>query len=541
METQTIFELAENVDKLREEPQLRENKYYHDLKDSQNGIYNSSQEVSFDMPSLAMQKHVSFRDSYLEIPWQVSLTSENVDLRDNLREAIALKGSNTMLINSNMLTIDGVQLINFTPHTEIPAQFVKATKSNSQYNDVMANSADSFVLDDGKIVYEPTIMGEYHQSSAIAKKHVNTHLYDDAGSFTEKINLKNARKNVYTVVDKRTHIWDYIIRIKITDLFGGFFDSIDLCKGLYCKMAFQFHNADYEFKTTAGVITDKTYQSTHGVCPYYFNNSMFSSITPTGVATGVTNGLVTTAAESIIKIKSEIRQTLDSPSPNQLLQNCRIRAAIYIPDLKKEQMLLSRPPLKMNYYQPQYHNFSVGPQVEFEHRIIANTRKCTHILIHQELAFNGSTNIKSGGFNGLVAKKISSFNSPFSSAPATCKPNASLTNFNVILGGTALFTKGNISDSFEMYRDNFVNFNSTHGGRFREELTQGLISKEMWDDKYGWLLIDLRKYESEAEFSAPRDISVTGYNNSPCGSIMHYFGFNEKELTLDLQTGKIVV
>jgi hypothetical protein len=196
METQTIFELAENTDKLREEPELRENKYYHDLKDSQNGIYNSSQEVSFDMPSLAMQKHVSFRDSYLEIPWQVSLTSTQ-DLNPDLKNLLALKGSNSMLINANMLTIDGTQLINFSPHTEIPAQFTKCTKSNSQYNDVMGNSSDGFVLDDGVTTYSENL-GETHNSSAIHTKNLNTHTdTDTALAFSNKIQLNTARKNIY--------------------------------------------------------------------------------------------------------------------------------------------------------------------------------------------------------------------------------------------------------------------------------------------------------------------------------------------------------
>ena len=91
-----------------------------------------------------------------------------------------------------------------------------------------------------------------------------------------------------------------------------------------------------------------------------------------------------------------------------------------------------------------------------------------------------------------------------------------------------------------MFSDNGVTFYSLDGGRNMQQ-SSGLISKSEYENKFGFILVDLKKYNSAAEWISPQAISVQGVNNSRNTITYTYTLFSEKDITIDMTTGKIVV
>ena len=504
---------------------LAENKHYLNLPDSNSSNYDN-QQLIFDLTSLSTQSSfISLSESVIEIPLQITLKGTE-NLEGNLKNVLALKGSSSVLVNSCQCMIDNQTIVNFCDRAEIPAVFKQLTTFSNDYENVMSNT-DMLKKDDGKITYS-TSLGETLTSSAVASKASLVDTYADS-DFQKQTNILTAEKDHFIQTDKLC-TWNYVCRIKLRDLCDGIFEKINLARGVYLRLSLQMHQCVTSFKLNAGAVTSFSAVSTHNVCPYYLSQAVYN--------TG-THKLSAATGDNTITIRSAISKTIDSVSMNPLLTSCRFRAVAYTPVLEMERKLLSRSPIDIDYYQRYIHQHSVAANTQFQYQISSSSSRPSHLLIHTSLSNNMSDDITSDAFGG-TKQKVQISQSCFSCSPITTKAYSSLTNFNILIGGNPLFKRGNVSSDYEMFMDNFASLAALNGQR---DVTQcsGLLNKEDYNSKYGYVLIDLKKYGSPAEWQSPKDISIIGTNNSP-NKVNYIFQlFEMKDLKMDMATGKILL
>ena len=99
-------------------------------------------------------------------------------------------------------------------------------------------------------------------------------------------------------------------------------------------------------------------------------------------------------------------------------------------------------------------------------------------------------------------------NSPFSSAPGTCLPYSSITNFNVLESGVNHY-QSNITFRWENYLEEVRQSNSLQGG-LQLGLSSGLISQSDYENGYGFIYVDLSRKQSQASDDVARSIQIVG-------------------------------
>lgn len=127
--------------------------------------------------------------------------------------------------------------------------------------------------------------------------------------------------------------------------------------------------------------------------------------------------------------------------------------------------------------------------------------------------------------------------SPFGSAPATCAPQNSLTNFNVLISNMNVFQR-NIDYSFENFIEEIAPANCINGG-LDFGLQSGLIDYHAWMQNYRYYVVDLSR--RLAGDNTPKSLTVIGTNSSKLTVDYYFFVEYERHLSLDVESGHISV
>ena len=507
-------------------------KYYLDINDQNNKNYKN-QQLIFDCPSLSIQDgYVSLAESILRIPMQTTISS-NKDLITTYKEnLVSLKGNATSLIDSIQIMLDNKVLKTFSSHSEVPCYFKLLSSMTKDYEQTVAKGDLNHSLDDGVMSYDDKIGEKMTSNNAIQKKADSLVLLTDT-AFQKSKNIINKFKSHCKVESTKMYTYNYLVEIPLKFM-DELFEKIPLAKGLYLKMHLQLHTGSCSFTSTGKVITAVSSNTTYGVLPHYINPS----------ALGETNGVLAGADAGIVTIDTQVLRNSLSGKDNPLLGTCQLHAAVYKFTNDKAQVLSNRPRVKIDYNQQMYQTYkNAEPGQQFNFQISSSTSRSSFLLIHTRLSdkINMSDAASDATFkDGNTAGAISTMNSPFTPSPFTTKAYSSLTNFQINLSGTPMFTRGALSFDYDIYNDNFKSFNSANG-QLDVSDSSGVISREQWEKNYGFIVVDLRKYELYANWLQPKNISVSGYNNSPNFVDYMFFLMEEKDITLDVETGKIVV
>ena len=552
-----IFENSMDKEKTREEP-LISDKIYLDLMDNNQNNYKNVH-LQFLMSSLALKNGIlDIPESVIRLPIQVSVNSD-VELNESvLHNVLNLKGDASSLINSFQLSIDRKLIKSFSTHNEIPCYYRKISSMTEDYANQIASSQSNFALDDGDTAYLAS-MGEFQTgNTAFDNKCRITPKQDDNDLFRTNANMAQSKKAHYYTQKSETTVgtdaasekvtkvvYNYLMEIKLKDI-DPIFNEIPLARGMYVELLFNMHDANCSFTSTAKVIKNLKVNSAYGVCPFYLNCDTLTS----------GNGLLTQAAEGKIEINYGISKT-DASSlnniasvSNPILPHCEFHAVLYKPMMAIDTQLSSRGPVKITYDNCTYSEHkNVAPDGVIAYNLTSSIKKASYLLIHSKLSDNTNMNaIPSGTFsarpNGatLQSSAIGTWASPFTSAPFTCKKYAGggLTELNLKIGGDDYFQSKPRTILTEQFEDMFINFNTSNGGKSIRE-TSGLVNKDMWEKNYGVYFIDLKKYDLEAEWMKSTDIILSGRNNSPNTVDYTFFLYHEAEITLDVNTGMIVL
>jgi hypothetical protein len=140
--------------------------------------------------------------------------------------------------------------------------------------------------------------------------------------------------------------------------------------------------------------------------------------------------------------------------------------------------------------------------------------------------YNG-TGVSSTSFSTLV--------SPFSSEPATCSPLMLINNFNIQISGINAFIN-NKNFGYECFLDELYGVNSVNNGK-TDGLSSGLISQNDFYNNYGYLTANVRRRLPE-EDKASKSVQILGNNLTQVPLDMYVFCIIEKEISVDLYSGK---
>ena len=528
MSTEYVFEKA--MEEKTTPQSIISEKYYLDLNDQNQGNY-ANQQLQFDCSSLGLQDaECSLADSIIRIPYQITVSS-TTDLNAANRDLVALKGNFTSIVDAMQIMIDNKVIKQFSSHSEIPAHFKLLTTMAKDYETVAAGTLNH-ALDVGFITFNNGMGERQVGNTAVADKCARLSHADDS-VYLEDSSITNRKKSHYVKTSSKIVTYNYLIEIPLKDL-DPIFESIPLSRGLYLKLNMQMHAGSCVFKSTAKVISEFTSNTAYGVLPFYINDAILDS----------TNGILASAGAGTVTIQAGISKNALAAASNPILNTCQLHACFYKPRASEEQSLRRRGVVEINYLQQmlQYHQ-NVLPRKAFQFQISSSSSRTAFLLIHTRLSDkinmgNDATATSYTAGNTLVAS--STMASPFTSSPFTTKYYSSLTQFQINIGGVPLFTRGALNFDYDMWNENFRAFNSLNGGQDKYDCS-GLISREMWEKGYGYTVIDLRKYESYANWTLPKDISISAVNNSPNMCDYQFFLFEEKDFKLNTSTGEVLV
>ena len=523
-----IFERS--MEEKTEPESLISEKFYIDLNDNNSNNYNN-QQLIFDLPSLALTDgFVSLSESVLRIPLQTTISSDTDLLNGFEHLLVGLKGTTACIIDSFQLTIDNRIVKTFSSHNEVPAYFKAITSMSSDYQKV-AESLSNYSLDNGKPTYS-NAQGE-HQLGNNAVDVKNGRLSDLGDNvFQASANIINKSKSHFVKESAKKVTYNYLLEIPLKDT-DEIFEKIPLSRGIYMKLSLQMHMGKTTFTSTAKAISALSSVTTYGVLPMYVNQSILTK----------TNGVLNAAGAGNVTIETAISKNSLSGAKNPLLAACQFHGCVYKPRLHQESVLNRRPPVKIDYNQPMFQTLrNVEPNTQFAFQISSSSSKSSYLLIHTRLSdtVNMNSDAVSNFASGTHNVPTSVMASPFSSSPMTTKAYSSLTQFQINIGGMPLFTRESLNIDYDFFNDNFRSFNALNGGKDKNE-SSGLINRETWEKLYGFIVIDLKRYELYANWVQPKDISVRAINNSPNKVDYMFFLMEEKDIKLDTSTGKLLI
>ena len=107
-----------------------------------------------------------------------------------------------------------------------------------------------------------------------------------------------------------------------------------------------------------------------------------------------------------------------------------------------------------------------------------------------------------------------------------------LTNFNVQVGGVSQLSQ-NARYGYELFNEQIAGVNAINGGQ-TDGLTSGLISQKSWEQKAGYIYLQVNR-GTELEKSSPKSIQIQFQNVS--AKRMDYFIFVSYETSVNLDVG----
>jgi hypothetical protein len=152
---------------------------------------------------------------------------------------------------------------------------------------------------------------------------------------------------------------------------------------------------------------------------------------------------------------------------------------------------------------------------------------------------NGSSTILNQSSYTAGVQVGSPINSPFSSAPGTCVPFAFLTNFNVLLSGSAIY-QTNYNYRFESFLQENRPSVGLNGG-LSIGASSGIIGQSDWENGYGFVYVDLSRKISQASDDISRSIQVNFTNTSGVQCDYYFVVGYEREITVSTSTGSLVI
>lgn len=555
--------------------------------DSNQGSYGGVNQLIYETATLSNNgMWQSYSEAWIEVPVSIVLSAEVAEKDDSdISDAagadflVALKNGSYHLINSMSVEMNNTTIIQQTNMSNIHMAYRLNTQSS--LNDVSLNGATSgFALDSAHSWrYSSNTSGTFINASgsrnnAVTKFLINQRVEGKSGfeiqnngiyqrqqftmnptgatssnGATDLMSASNIDtygvNSVYaavpgTVSTAAHKVWHYTVLIKLRDI-HPFFEpqNLPLTKGTYFKFVFNLNQSVTSFTYAADAYdgTDIEPLSKFTILPG--DSTVYGGgCNPMMLC----EGFDTTAEPALkdgkkYKVSCSVVRPIDSTQagyPNAVCKTTSTRLFVpsYILSPQKEKQYLELHRTKTikydDIYQYQTNIAKSDGGGSIATSISNGISKLKSIVI---CPFINNDSSVTAGAGGLAA-----YRSPLASEPATCSPMMYFNNFNVKVSGITAFRQ-NINYSFEAFltelQSTGLNGNMTRG------LCSGLISKDMFENNYGYLVVDCSRRLPQA-FVAPASVELVGnYIGKAPIQLVTFCAF-EREITIDTFTGDII-
>lgn len=521
------------------EPSKFSHRFVREHTDSNGQNYQASQ-LRFNLPSISTQdSFISLKESFISFPYTVHIKSTE-DLTAERRLMATLKSGFQNLIASASLTIDNVQVFKSHELDNIPLTF-KILSTASQ--DDLHNLADTlnFAVDNEQSINYVEAEGGERNGIVQESPH------NDAGDTLETnvsnhAFLKRAAKTAYdptlaqksvftsvanTIARKKSHVeitgnrevtYHMLVNLPLRFITVDLFEKMQLCKGLFMKLDLNIHSG-----TTSFVLTKATKAVTS-----YVSATKFGCM-PVMIAEQAQTWDIATNTAPTITIACGIGKAGGS-TVNPLQPSATFNAVMYKMRPEAEmQYLQSTPSKKIDFSVVDTNSVSnVVKGAAFRSLVSDSVSKRRWLLIHTSIAAATNGN-----------ELIQPLNSPFTSSPATLLKEGSISNLQILIGGSPLFEDPK-TYTYDMFMNEIRGAKSLYGG-LEMGLSSGLLDERMWSEGHGWIFIDLSRAENAAADVASKSVEVKGTNNGQMAMDVRFFLAHEETFTLNTSTGKVMI
>jgi hypothetical protein len=523
------------------------------INDQNNGNYSG--QIQFDCSSLANnQRWLNYQEAYLEVPFMINVKSTAADYSALVNSfSAAIKNGYYQLIDSMQVDLNNQNIVQLQNNLNMLVNYKLLTSfSQDDLNKLgpvlgfYPDSADSFTFSataaaggDGYAnnrnaivtTASPFTSRGLTNSGLLARQKATTGnnaafvlptTGSDAASASTIYNAEG--RNYYNTDGATTTMvftWVIVATLRLKDL-CDFFDKVPLMKGANYRFTINYNSAKTTVTTTTGptiVTTSHTQLSGHT------NPIML----PSTAASNSNNGIAIAGSLDVITGVVSTSLTSGTKCP---FTSCRLYVPAYKLDPDYELSLIQSVPVtNIKYFD--YYTYTIDGVAKGQtfNNILTNgivNPKALIVIPFQSVGVAASLNVLN----------LPTYQTLFDSAPATTTPNASITNFQVLLAGENVFNLNEVY-TFSQFMDEFQHLFAVNGS-IDTGINSGLISKSMWENAYRFYVANLSR-RLRMEDKIPKSVQVQGTNNTDVTMSYICFILFEKDLNIKTSTGEILV
>jgi hypothetical protein len=542
--------------------------------DQNNGSYSSGQSTLETTSLSTSDRFMNYRESFLSVPLVLSVanatdTDDGIPDATNKSKFIGLKNSYTSIIHSFSCDLNGTNIIQNTPFTELYNAFQLMTSLS--WDDVKTQgSTIGFYPDDALSAssnpanqVEGSIQATFNNQNLLTPNAETNAVLGNIGNkgFSERLKYINfdatskinggANENTQSAY-LSTASANKLYKNQVFNLVAGaadaspivqvqvmaviklrhlhnFFNHVPLAKGLQFRFILNFNQHTQTIDTDGAVIeTEAVVKSQYGgICPF-----IIASKKANNGGAGTTDGSIRADLSVGNKcLDSTIAGYTGGGGSSGLPQSVSLWVPSYVMNPSLEASYISANSSKRISYTDIY-NFRISgieAGQTFNTLITSGIRGVRSVVVMPMFPKSPDlgTNVAKG--NGHVAE--------FQSCQSCCGGGstallAQITNFNVQVGGVnQIQTNGRYE--FEIFNNYVYGCNSVNGGH-TDGLTSGLIGQADWGRKFLYYYVDCNR-GTDLERDTPKSVQIQGENLS--AKTVDYYVFIEFENSFSIDVG----
>jgi len=535
------------------------------IPDQNSGSYPNGQ-ITFDCASLSNSgKFIDFNSSTLVIPLVMNVAITGAPTAVSIAAdvfAASLKSSFTTLINSMSVELTNNSIVNVTNFSNLDMGY--RLLSGSSFED-MQNFGQSigFTKDTAESIFYGGVTGGYASGCGEQNNLLGESLFTPAGGWgATSLNTNKGRlqrmintsfdpsqkapftsaalcsaigKNyaaLTTAATKLTNATYYILATLPLRILHPVFSKIPLMKGAYVRLIFNTNTQCSSAVTiAAGAYSTYATTSQNGTFPCMLSAN---TLTDGALLTGAT------AATLSLGIGKSVNGAFSHPT----MTSCRLYANLFEMSPIYQEKYLEMVPTKRVVYNDilSFQVLNVARGGNFSQILTNGISRPRYLLLCCQIAaaIHGTAALQTDvNYTAGVGLLGSPMNSPFSSSPITTAPYGAISNFNVLVSGSALY-QSNINYGFEHWLQEVRGSNAINGG-IGLGLSSGILSQQDWEGGYRYIYVDLSRKASQSQDDISRSIQIIGTNSAAYAMDIFAIVGYEREFTVSTGTGSLVI
>jgi hypothetical protein len=484
--------------------------------DDNSSAYNG--QIVFNLSSLGQtQKWLSYQEAYIQVPYVVSMKSNNVDITTKVNSKIVSpKDFFGQIIDSISVEVNGRTVHQQQSFNNVHSYFKFLTSADYSY--LVKNSSSSGIYFDTNDEKNKTTAasslapaGVYVNNASNSVILRNSEIIStgntkslDTSSLTSVINSGGSFYTAEGTAENRIYYWVIMSLIKLSDI-TDFFNKLPICKTTDIRLLLNYNSTTVNITLdAAGTITaSSVIQTSSNTCPYTIQMA-----TPIDVATSLT-------------FHSGVMKTTHG-TPGLALNACRLYVPVYeIDPATALNMIKLKPTTTVNY----------NDVYTFQ---ITNKAAKTDVV---ETISTGIVNAKYIWVlpfpSPISPNTLPEWQNPYDTAPATTS-NIILDSFQVQLAGRNVF-RADVKYDYNMFMDELSKINALEGNN-NNSMTSGLIRQYQFQNSHRIYVADLSRHnQSDSLISKSIVVSFKNAGAVPVSCLV--FVAYGRSVALDTATG----